>query len=396
MLIKREAEDSLHREDLIPPMSAMTSVSCATSGSPMLPSVVSTPISTNTSCTSTLSLMVENYLPHHGLHSRYSQHTTAVQSIYQEYIHPQVSGNAITKVPDSPQAEVPEEKPVTTTTVSKDASGGNGNGGTGEKVKSNAPRRPEKPPISYITLIVMAIQSSPTKRLTLSEIYNYLQQRFSFFRGSYTGWKNSVRHNLSLNDIFRKLPKGLGGATKGHYWTIDSEAEFMFEEGSLRRRPRNYRQKFQLMKEAHNNKNATTRITTPPSTSGVASLPTASAATSTTPVASYYGYVQSTQPMYTNTGCDVSGYSSYLNSVGSAVCTDFYQAVNSTIPTMGYDYMKASTLPSIAGFENGAALGIVTSALGGGYHEVPQDYKDYSKMMEPQISPQLAINQETS
>jgi len=31
----------------------------------------------------------------------------------------------------------------------------------------------------------MAIQSSPTKRLTLSEIYQFLQQRFSFFRGAY-------------------------------------------------------------------------------------------------------------------------------------------------------------------------------------------------------------------
>ncbi|CAB1339362.1 unnamed protein product [Coregonus sp. 'balchen'] len=90
--------------------------------------------------------------------------------------------------------------------------------------------------------------SSPTKRLTLSEIYQFLQSRFPFFRGSYQGWKNSVRHNLSLNECFIKLPKGLGRPGKGHYWTIDPASEFMFEEGSFRRRPRGFRRKCQALK----------------------------------------------------------------------------------------------------------------------------------------------------
>ncbi|XP_019391511.1 PREDICTED: forkhead box protein F1 [Crocodylus porosus] len=94
----------------------------------------------------------------------------------------------------------------------------------------------------------MAIQSSPSKRLTLSEIYQFLQTRFPFFRGSYQGWKNSVRHNLSLNECFIKLPKGLGRPGKGHYWTIDPASEFMFEEGSFRRRPRGFRRKCQALK----------------------------------------------------------------------------------------------------------------------------------------------------
>ncbi|VDN33566.1 unnamed protein product [Dibothriocephalus latus] len=57
-------------------------------------------------------------------------------------------------------------------------------------------------------MIAMAIQASPTKRCTLSEIYQFLHSKFTFFRGAYTGWKNSVRHNLSLNEVFIKLPKG--------------------------------------------------------------------------------------------------------------------------------------------------------------------------------------------
>ncbi|XP_035231642.1 uncharacterized protein LOC118203473 [Stegodyphus dumicola] len=108
-------------------------------------------------------------------------------------------------------------------------------------------RKPEKPPFSYIALIVMAIQSSPTKKLTLSEIYQFLQQRFSFFRGEYMGWKNSVRHNLSLNDCFIKLPKGLGRPGKGHYWTVDPASVTVFQDGSSKRRPRGFRRKCQDM-----------------------------------------------------------------------------------------------------------------------------------------------------
>lgn len=56
-----------------------------------------------------------------------------------------------------------------------------------------------------------------------------------------------MRHNLSLNECFKKLPKECGKPGKGHYWTIDSSAEYMFEdEGSLRRRPRGFRRKQQL------------------------------------------------------------------------------------------------------------------------------------------------------
>ena len=53
---------------------------------------------------------------------------------------------------------------------------------TTKKNGANA-RRADKPPYSYIALIVMAIQQSQTKRMTLSEIYQFLQHKFPFFRG---------------------------------------------------------------------------------------------------------------------------------------------------------------------------------------------------------------------
>ncbi|KAK9695236.1 Forkhead domain [Popillia japonica] len=109
--------------------------------------------------------------------------------------------------------------------------------------KKSGMRRQEKPPYSNVSR-----SSAAPISLTLSEIYTFLQQRFPFFRGSYQGWKNSVRHNLSLNECFIKLPKGLGRPGKGHYWTIDPASEFMFEEGSFRRRPRGFRRKCQAMK----------------------------------------------------------------------------------------------------------------------------------------------------
>ncbi|XP_053664421.1 forkhead box protein biniou [Anopheles marshallii] len=123
---------------------------------------------------------------------------------------------------------------------------GGGAGGEGQK-KPNGGRRQEKPQLSYINMIVMAIKDSPHRRRTLSEIYKYLQSKYEFFNGEYNGWKNSVRHNLSLNECFKKLPKECGKPGKGHYWTIDASAEYMFEdEGSLRRRPRGFRRKQQL------------------------------------------------------------------------------------------------------------------------------------------------------
>ncbi|NXH18172.1 FOXM1 protein, partial [Bucco capensis] len=76
----------------------------------------------------------------------------------------------------------------------------------------------KRPPYSYMAMIQFAINSTEKKRMTLKDIYSWIEDNFPYFKYvAKPGWKNSIRHNLSLHDVFVRETSPNG---KVSFWTV--------------------------------------------------------------------------------------------------------------------------------------------------------------------------------
>ncbi|KAG2357927.1 adaptin N terminal region-domain-containing protein [Suillus spraguei] len=87
------------------------------------------------------------------------------------------------------------------------------------------PPEGERPNQPYPILIKLANYGSPNKQLTLQEIYTALEDRFEWFRARRheKARKNSIRHNLSLNKVFKHVPRAITEPGTGSYRQLDCE-----------------------------------------------------------------------------------------------------------------------------------------------------------------------------
>ncbi|XP_008302252.1 forkhead box protein O4 [Stegastes partitus] len=101
-----------------------------------------------------------------------------------------------------------------------------GVGGAGATPRKGSSRRNAWGNQSYADLISQAIENSPEKRLTLAQIYEWMVKTVPYFRdkgdsNSSAGWKNSIRHNLSLHNKFLRVHNESTG--KSSWWMLNPE-----------------------------------------------------------------------------------------------------------------------------------------------------------------------------
>lgn len=93
-----------------------------------------------------------------------------------------------------------------------------------------------KPSWSYAALIGQAVYSTDTHKISLADIYSFIMTAFPYYRKEDSGWQNSIRHNLSLNECFIKTARGPDNPGKGCLWAVAAGCEDQFADGGFFKR----------------------------------------------------------------------------------------------------------------------------------------------------------------
>ena len=91
-----------------------------------------------------------------------------------------------------------------------------------------------KPDISYIELVAKAIMASPDNSVLLGDIYRWIEDTYPHYKHTKNSWRNSIRHNLSVNECFVKGKRVRNG--RGFYWSIHPSCIDAFKNDDFDRR----------------------------------------------------------------------------------------------------------------------------------------------------------------
>ncbi|CAL8297599.1 unnamed protein product [Arctogadus glacialis] len=127
--------------------------------------------------------------------------------------------------PSSSREEGVEDGSPSSSSIHPSAAAAHG-GSASQQLRKSSARRNAWGNYSYADLITQAIESSPENRLTLSQIYDWMVRSVPYFKdkgdsNSSAGWKNSIRHNLSLHSRFVKVQNE--GTGKSSWWMVNPE-----------------------------------------------------------------------------------------------------------------------------------------------------------------------------
>lgn len=82
-----------------------------------------------------------------------------------------------------------------------------------------------KPKLSYAQLIAEALMAAEERMLTLSEIYTSVAEKHPYYKMDRSrNWQNAIRHNLTLNKCFTKVPRPASEG-RGSFWRLEDGAE---------------------------------------------------------------------------------------------------------------------------------------------------------------------------